>query len=257
MGPGFHARVEKEVLGSKFPWIDFWDQPSTVPQTKAFLYLVEESLKKLRLVSENNGKKPVVLIGHSFGGQLAKYLVEREPQMVASILLINSAFDPYQSFVFLAEALSKSNLCSSEIKEKLMRAANMARGKREWANLAQLLGVIAGIENFYDLYWCDKSKFKDYVGVAIKHPPLDLTVFMAILGDFVTNYDPYKFKNVWQGPVQLKWSRGDVLGGGSSESYADWIKVFPSAQVEEVPLCGHFAHFELDASVLFGAHPHF
>ena len=47
MGPGSHSKIEKEVLGSKYPEVDFWDQPHISNQENSFEILVDSVINRV------------------------------------------------------------------------------------------------------------------------------------------------------------------------------------------------------------------
>ncbi|NQZ18854.1 MAG: hypothetical protein HRT44_06305, partial [Bdellovibrionales bacterium] len=93
MGPGSHSKIEKEVLGSKYPEVDFWDQPHISNQENSFEILVDSVINRVTELAQNCPGGKVDLISHSFGGLLAVNALRKVPEKVNSLTLISTGYD--------------------------------------------------------------------------------------------------------------------------------------------------------------------
>ena len=104
MGPGLHSRIEAQKFSDLFPHVAFLDQP----QGKSFAELVDWTCEVIE-AQFSLTKKPLVLLGHSFGGHLiaaaVSQLGSKASSRVAEIKLMNSAFDPFDCFANLQKYL--------------------------------------------------------------------------------------------------------------------------------------------------------
>lgn len=250
MGPGLHAKVEAQILGPNYPWVDFWDQPLQESANRAFEKVVDAAQTRLKKLVQQNNDQAIHLIGHSFGGQIAKYLACQNPSLVSHLILFNSAADPYYSFIHLAKTLARlpqNHHCS----EKLLQLASKAENNYKWQSLLELILLVASIENFMELYWFDSKKYRWYVQHAASFPAIDINTFINVLGDFIQNYRPSIYTEQWQGKADIYYSLTDVLTPNLSD-HRPWQKIFPKAQLHELHKIGHYAQFEMnDPTALF------
>ena len=169
MGPGFHAEIEKSVFGTSFPEVEFWSQPDS----HSFSTLVDHCEAKL-LTMEKAVGTPIALIGHSFGGQLATALVNRHPGKIEKMIILNSAFSPFECFINLGRHLKLVD----ENRAKFLRLATVE-------DKINFVFEISMQPQFSQLYWHSETRFTEYNSKAQHFASLNPDVFVQIFSDYL------------------------------------------------------------------------
>jgi pimeloyl-ACP methyl ester carboxylesterase len=227
MGPGFHARIEKEKFSSLYPHVLFPDQPSRA----SFHDLVQWSLQEIKNLHQKTGA-PIALLGHSFGAHILAEAAPQVPEMIAEVRILNSAYDPFQSFIHLEEYLLGAQ----------------ARGGSHWqaqspAEKMNLIFTLAPHPGLADSYWRDPAKRQAYEALAAHHPALDVESFVAAFSDFLVRQKDLK-KKTWDGPTRIFYSPEDHLIRDFA-TVAAWKNLFPRSQFATLT-GGHHALFEIE-----------
>lgn len=227
MGPGFHALVEKKLFENSYPDVEFWSQP----QTSSFSDLLQSAESKFLEMKSDK----IDLLAHSFGGQLAIQLIQKYPQKIGKVVLLNSGVDPFECFINLALKLGVLN----------ENEANQAR-RAPVSQKMDLILKIAITPKFPFLYWFSEDKMKHYESVYSHVPPLDVNVFVSVFADFlnVQNSLPRDLKS-WTGPVSIIASGDDNLLNYKHDVEV-WSLYFSRAHFIKLHGVGHYAHVESD-----------
>jgi len=226
MGPGLHSRIEAQKFSDLFPHIAFLDQP----QGMGFAELVDwtcEAVKAQYALTQ----KPLVLLGHSFGGQLIAAALPRLGSMVKEVRLVNSAFDPFDCFANLQTHL----------------APEIAKGSGFWKDRTtdEKLGLIYSIAEhpkMAEAYWHNSTHQQSYQKLSQPHPALNIGSFVKVFTEFL-NEKPHLKNAPWAGPVTIYYSVADNLIRNSA-TVEGWLQTFPGAKFLEVKNVGHYGLFE-------------
>lgn len=239
-GPGAHARVERELLGD-LP-VQWWDQPSPIAESgNAFEALVSSAEAELKKLSHARGK-PIRLLAHSFGGEIAYRLSLRVPELIRQITLLGSSHFVPRAFLNLARRLQS-------LSDALPSAVLAADKRLEEDTFWPLIQGIASIPDFSLHYWGKNSDAaRDaFLSVARKHPGLDLPIFQAVLSAYFAHVRANSDRpSPFRGEVALLLGDQDPLSNIPAETQG-WKKRFPELRATTLP-CGHFVHFEQPAS---------
>jgi pimeloyl-ACP methyl ester carboxylesterase len=129
-GPGAPGSVKGIIDGLK-------DQVGVLEpiQTKK---TIDELVEELKLTLEKEAKKPVTLIGHSWGAMFGVIFTARHPELVSSLILVGSGmFDGHENTV---KRERMSRLTPREQQEFLAAQAAWKRGdKRQLSRMLELL----------------------------------------------------------------------------------------------------------------------
>lgn len=230
MGPGFHSLIEESIFGNEMPTMEFWNQPKVT----SFLRLV----KSAEDVFLGLRQEKIDLYAHSFGAQLALKLVQRFPDKIGKIVLLNSSIDPFNCFLNIGLRLK---IIGEHEAKKLKSSSPLTK--------METIFKIAGVPDFSSAYWFSKEKQSEMEAAFFtKVPPIDLKVFSAVVKDFLQKQNLLG-KNLgitWNGPVQIIYSESDFLLN-YSEDIAPWAQIFPNAIFRPVQGVGHYAHLESDS----------
>lgn len=230
MGPGYHAKIEKQFFSQKHPDILFWDQP----QTQSFDELTSETLQKIEEIY-NNSNTPVSLYAHSFGGQLAFYSLLKKPELIGKIVMLNSAADPFECFLNLSDAdeATKAAIRKSTTSEKM-----------------QLLFSVAGRADFADLYWNSKEKKQKYDEVAKNFEELNTNTFVQVFSSFLES-EYYKNLLSKKVAVPASWNKSVIIFRSTEDKLISkpsdcesWLTLLPSAKMIDIKNSGHYSLFD-------------
>jgi pimeloyl-ACP methyl ester carboxylesterase len=243
-GPGSHAEVERSWFGESLP-IQWWDQPKVAAQPGALEKIIAAAENELiRWVNENG--KPVSLLAHSFGGQIALELADRHPEKISSITLMSCGFWPVQGFTRLGRALLERRPQNSDLRA----AIEAAERELSFATFGGLIQQIASTPGYLELYWAPNAASQSakarFYGFAEKSTPLDVGLFMTLMGEVLARGPR---DSQFKGQVRVFLGEHDPLLDPRVEG-AHWSKCFPQAELITVPT-GHFAHLELPQETWF------
>jgi pimeloyl-ACP methyl ester carboxylesterase len=105
---------------------------------------VEGQIEELKLVLEEQGDIPVILIGYSWGAWLGFHFAARNPALVRKLILVSSG--PFQEKY--AAAIQKNRL--NRLSPKEQEEVQSLRGKLEDAQAFARFGEIMSQADFYD-----------------------------------------------------------------------------------------------------------
>lgn len=223
MGPGFNCEIEKELFSEHFPEVEFWSQPPCESMEE----LTGRSTEQVARLFETSGEA-ITLICHSFGGAIAKQILQARPELVKDLVLINSAFDPFECFINLAPHAGvalPSNIRTASIEEKI-----------------NFIIALASAPNLNELYWFSKEKMEAFAPVFAKHPQLNIDTFLKVFPDFLAQTQDFKISK-WNGNVSIFFSEQDRLLNRVKD-IEPWLDVFPQAKLHAFANCGHYLHFD-------------
>lgn len=229
MGPGIHSQVEKHLFELKYPEVDFWNQPLCQNLNE----LVGAACEKVMSLSQQ-GAKPVTLIAHSFGGILARLILQTHPQAVKEVILVNSAMDPFECFVNTAphvlpekSVVDLPALRKSSVEEKI-----------------NFIIKIATAPKFNEIYWQSKEKMHELGPVFARYPQLNVETYLKIFSDFLSKQKTLFHESLkWGGKVKIFYSHDDLLLD-KNKDVVPWLDVFPQAELLEFQGSGHYLHLE-------------
>jgi len=240
MGPGLNAVTESMLLGSRNPAVDYWDQPSVTGEN-AFSDLVEAAITKAKALAAASGK-PIELIAHSFGGHLAREIIDKTPETVASLTLLSTGHDLVASFHTLLRKLEKDSETPAELLLKMTEYLRENPGAR-LATFWLEVGMIVKDQTFGRPYWPTKELFQNFLAVFAKAPPLSFPTFKAVVNSFLRKRDFIPKRMQWKGPVSLILGDCDPLIQ-VSETVMYWQTLFPQLTKTIRKNSGHYAHIE-------------
>lgn len=229
MGPGFHSQVEKLKFAKFYPDVMFWDQP----KSKDFSSLCSAAEEIVEKLSEQDGQ-PISLRAHSFGAQIALHLLQSIPEKIASLVVLNSAYDPFECFLNLWEG---SSIEKNEVR-KLPTSEKMS-----------FIFEVASRPDFASRYWHSNAKMQEYIQLADRFPKIDLAEFTKIFSSFLEvtrnrNFEKLKSRlSTWKNPVTIIECIDDQLIQNSND-LGKWPEMFPQAKTYRVSNSGHYALFE-------------
>lgn len=243
-GPGGCCEVERKWFGDSLPVV-WWDQPAfRQDDARAWPALVEAAAAELK--THAHPGKPVSLIGHSFGGQLALELSHQLPSLVSDITLLNAAEYPPRAFVSLASRMIQRGLGGEGLAQALEAAQNRLSAETFWP----LLGEITAVPDFMSLYWGPASGpcREKFFSLATPAKIIDLPSFTAVMTSYLVTPRP-RTPSPFPGSVRMITGAHDPLMDASTEIKA-WKAHFPRLAEKSVS-CGHFTQFEADAGAIF------
>ncbi|MBC7456758.1 MAG: hypothetical protein H7235_00665, partial [Bdellovibrionaceae bacterium] len=207
--------------------VEFWSQPSAT----SFVDLVNLCETKL-LDMEKAAGAPITLIDHSFGGQLARALSERQSKKINQLIFLNSAFSPFECFMNLGRHLKMVNYDRLES----LRAATVD-------DKIKFILEISTQPHFSELYWQSETKFADFSNTAMQFASLNPEVFVQIFSDFLTNKaNSSNLPSSFDGKVHIFSSAFDRLL--SAHDTQMWGQVYPRAKFISLDTGGHYVLFE-------------
>lgn len=225
MGPGFHSLIEASMFASKIPEMEFWNQPKTA----SFADLVTAASE----VFLNLKQGKVDLYAHSFGAHLALRLVQKFPDKVGKVVILNSAVNPFSCFLNVGSKLNVLN--ATEVKA-LKSGSSDAK--------MEAIFKVATSSGFNSVYWYSAEKQKQIESNYFSQfPSVDLTVFSSVFKDFLDQQASERNVVSWNGPVRVIYSENDALLT-YTDDVAPWKHVFPNVTFENVKGVGHYAHLE-------------
>lgn len=225
MGPGFHSQIEANLFGQAAPSTEFWTQPLS-SSFSDLVVAAETVFQSLNCTS-------IEILAHSFGAQLALHLVNRFPNQIGKVTLLNSGIDPFECFLNLGQKL---NLISDD----QAKDYRLSEAERK----LELIFKVATAPDFAKSYWYSTEKMKALDVHFSAVPALDVNIFAAIFTDFLKQQELFhKSLRVWNGPVSILSSDDDVLLDFNKD-IKPWTKFFPHAQFKRFQEVGHYAHLE-------------
>lgn len=240
MGPGLNSTAESILLSSQNPTVDYWDQPA-VTGDRAFEDLVDAAVTRAQTLAQASGK-PIKLIAHSFGGQIAREIIAKTPETVDSLTLLSAGHDLVASFHSLLTALSVDTETPTELRLKattFLHEHPEARLENFWTEV----GMIVQDPSFERLYWPSIELYQNYTVIAEKAPPLSFPTFKDVANSFLRKVDFIPKRMQWKGPVSLTLGdRDPLILVSETEKY--WQTLFPQLTKTIRKNSGHFVHLE-------------
>jgi pimeloyl-ACP methyl ester carboxylesterase len=242
-GPGSHAEVERQLLDSSGiaegrGGVDWWDQPRPPESAgNAFEWLIDEAESRIRKASEALGR-PIHVLAHSFGGELAYQASLRAPERIEKITLLASSPFLARAFLSLGRRLQSR---SPEIRAAVLAAETQLGEATFWP----LLQSIASLPDFILEYWGrDSIQARDaYLAEAARHPGLDLAAFQRIVSGYFAHRLAHPPKaSPFRGETRFVFGEDDPLIV-ERDDVPDWKARFPQLEARKLS-CGHFVHFE-------------
>lgn len=236
MGPGFHSQVENHLFGSMYKHVDFWNQPLA----KDFSELQNSVFEKVQSVYQANNNSPISLIAHSFGGALARSVIQKYPEMVSDLKMINCSLNPFECFVNLSTRLQHYE----SIQEQRKKLATIRAGTVE--EKINFILAVAIIPEFPSYYWHSKAKMIQFQSVYNQYPALNVGVFLSVFSDYLAK-EPllHSLPIRWNGNVTYFYSPKDALFDGlNDKSMTGWKDLFPAMKVVLSQESGHYSHIE-------------
>ncbi|HEX6706071.1 MAG TPA: alpha/beta hydrolase [Albitalea sp.] len=235
-GPGFTADIERRWFGDAVP-IDWWDQPPPrEDHADAFASLVDLGVRRLSGLTEAEGR-PVPVVSHSVGAVIAARLLERQPDLIESITLVNPTVDLDRSLRTLAMRLVDGGLAPPAVAEALQ-----AGGGTD-ASFVDLAVALSATPRLLDHYWSPRSdaaraRFK---ALAPDGPSLSFDAF-ARVGRGIQQWVREARPSATKVSVRAIVGRQDPLRGVDAD--ADVRRLFPNAAIVAADV-GHMGIFEL------------
>ncbi|MBL7542925.1 MAG: alpha/beta hydrolase [Bdellovibrionaceae bacterium] len=225
MGPGFHAQIEGELFSTAHPDVIFWSQP----KVSSFALLRSE----VEAFVSSLPSEKIDLIAHSFGAQLVLGLMQKLPQKIGRITLLNSAVDPFECFLNLG--LQLRIVTPAQLRD--IRAGDVAK-KMEY------IFKVATMPGFDDHYWYSGQKKKDFAEIFARFPQLDVGVFAEIFSDYLRSRIQFLDSiKPWDKSVEIYTSENDNLLDFEKDVFP-WKQFFPKARWVMLKNSGHYALFE-------------
>ncbi|OQW53401.1 MAG: hypothetical protein A4S09_07315 [Proteobacteria bacterium SG_bin7] len=224
MGPGFHANIERDLYGEKFPNVHFWNQPKVL----TFTDLVNSAQSKI------NELNPKTLVAHSFGAQIVMSVVEKSPS-VKEIIFLNSGYDPFECFLNMANHIPEQQMDVE--KAKKLRSCN-TQSKMEF------IFRLATDPKFPLLYWTSMEKMIQHQDIFSRNLQLEISVFAGVFSDYLENKHRVIPDNIhWKGKSTVLFSKDDVLLD-SAKDIEPWKARFPQSKIISLCNVGHYSHIE-------------
>jgi alpha-beta hydrolase superfamily lysophospholipase len=244
MGPGLHSQVEKEVFSTQLPHLYFWDQPLISQTSQALQDWVQATCDQINQLFERGDQQPITVVAHSVGGLLASMALESVHEKVNSCYFFSTAFDFPKTFIHLMNHLAKDSHTPSQT-QKDMESFLCLHSSLDSDNFLQALQLIASTPNYLSHYWSDEACFLDYVQRAQKYPEIHMDTLVQLSLALLQSHSERLKESPFKAQVSIYLGSEDPLLDIETEKKL-WLKVFPQAQIEELPHCGHFSHFETD-----------
>jgi pimeloyl-ACP methyl ester carboxylesterase len=226
MGPGLHSRIEAQQFSNLYPHVAFLDQPSGCNFLQLKDWAIDVVKEQHRIL-----QKPLTLLGHSFGAQLIAAALPSVGSLVSEVRFYGSAADPFDCFVNLEEILNPADA----FKSAHWKTQSPEDKMNLIFKLAQNPGMTAA-------YWCDPQAQAHYDGMSAQHPPLNIGDFVHVFTDFLGNQSTLATPP-WSGKAVIYYSAADNLIC-NVETVEPWKKIFPKANLVEIPAIGHYGLFE-------------
>lgn len=236
-GPGGNCDVERAWLSSKWPGVEFWDQP----KTQSFAELRAACIDKVKEFSRDS--EQINLIGHSFGCDLVSAVLTELPNIKANCTFISPILSLYDAFANLGARILLQQDLDTEYKIQLKSAVDALKSQPNIENLWAAIGKMVEYKDFAKLYWCSNEKFTKYTNDLKSCLPFDFVMWQTVLTDYIKNYSLNLPKNI----VQLKI----IMGEQDPYLHCDeacrvWRMKCPQAIIETVGNTGHYPHLESD-----------
>jgi pimeloyl-ACP methyl ester carboxylesterase len=237
-GPGLSAGIERLWFGDSLP-ASWWDQPLlSADDSSPFEALVSAATKQLEQMTAA-AARPVDLLAHSFGGQIAIALARRSPNLVRSIRLLASPADPIRGLFRLCKAIARAHYSAD-----LERAIDAAEQDLNPHSFEAMILAAASHPAYPAIYFAPRAvAARDrFLALLPRVRFLDPTTFFAVINTFLTA-SPIGPVEGFSGEVTLLLGREDPLVSVEGD-LAQWRRILPKLQAEVVD-AGHFVHLEL------------
>lgn len=239
-GPGLSAAMERQWFGEELP-VHWWDQPA-VAATDAQPYrsLLDAARTELVRLTDAAGR-PVDVIAHSFGGLLARDLLQLAGERIAALTLLAPATDPYRQLVALGARLAAAAQASPELRAISAEAARC----RSRAHLQRLVAAVLATADPLRPYWSPHATAARarHEALAARHFTFDPDTYLRVVWDRIGQTPRPPFDRPHPGgPVRCLFGRWDpLLDAGERALWGRWL---PHAEHRLVE-AGHFLQFEL------------
>ncbi|MDR3606227.1 MAG: alpha/beta hydrolase [Oligoflexia bacterium] len=235
--------MERVWFKNRLPVL-WWDQPTRFRDpANAFEELVSAAERQLKKLNESN-RRPIGLIAHSSGAQIAVELTRRVPERIRSLTLLSCSASVPEAFVRLGSRLAAEH----GFLEPLVASAE-ARLSAE--TFWPLLRGINSIPSFTDCYWKSASARARYNEIAKGCRPLHAKTFQLVMENLLDR-PPLLFKPGGidsKVPVNCFFGTHDLLQD-IEDAGTRWSRIFPWARLHRLD-CGHFPQFETAVEAWF------
>ncbi|MGE0763535.1 MAG: alpha/beta fold hydrolase [Bdellovibrionales bacterium] len=239
MGPGLNAHVERQVLSAHFPEVHFWDQPAVLGPG-AFDQLVQSALAQVESMYQST-QRPVKLMAHSFGGQLARAIIGRRPELIGDSIFYNAGYCPATAFYRLLRRLGQDAQTPGDLKQDIAAFLKL-HPQAEINRLWDYVTMVVRDANFMRLYWAKQKHFEHYVALSAGGPTLLFQTFQDVLNDFYLIRRPAQ-RLAWSGRVRLEMGDQDPLIDVQADA-SQWGAIFANLHLVVQPDSGHYSHLE-------------
>jgi len=233
-GPGLSSRIERLWFGQSLPVL-WWDQPSAGREPAPFDALVEAATNELRKMARLS---TVHLIAHSFGGQLARALACRHPELIHRITLLGCAPNPVAGLIRLCRRVSELSEAGS-----VAAAVSAAENDLNAESFAAMTMATALDPAYPAVYFGPESvAVRDrFIELTKREPILDAETFLGVMNQFLQQPSAEPLP-AYAGKVDLLMGRYDPILAPDLDAAA-WRRVFPALKMVTVN-CGHCVHLE-------------
>jgi pimeloyl-ACP methyl ester carboxylesterase len=242
-GPGASAGVERAWFQDRLPVL-WWDQPTSFRDASNSLSeLVLEAEEQLRTLSEA-AQRPIGLIAHSSGGQIAYELTRRIPERIQSVTLLSCNASPARAFIHLGRHLAKKTPVLLPLVEK-------AREQLTPGTFWPLVQAIAAIPDFMGCYWKNDAARDRYRAIEKDCPPLHMETFQRVMQNLIELPPLHSRISSITAlvPVDCYFGLADPLQDLDEEE-TQWKHAWPWARIHRLET-GHFPHFEAEPGAWF------
>ena len=250
-GPGGNCGIERH-FGRCGGW-QLWDQPR-VPELStahALSDLEQTAVAQVRTTARDSLEKQVDLVAHSFGAQLALYLMAHHPDLIGDVTLLAPSVSASGAIVSLARHLSRSRPGMSRLDQLADRYLQTLEPQDFWAMASE---IQSRCPDSIVEYWGAASKTESgcmaralgYLGA--HSDALDMGTFGAIMTESLERTRAGRTLSAaelagFKGRIHIILGREDVLAPVGAEA-RKWSALLPGAEMTFVE-SGHFPHLEL------------
>lgn len=237
-GPGLTAELERRLFGASLP-VHWWDQPHVRCGTKKpFESLVDAAVAEVERLSYRPSLR-IDLLGSCFGSLLARALVDRIPERIASVTISGGILDVRAGILRLGNLLAKGQ------RDLELEALCRETAARDSAELYfALLVRVSTMPAFLDCHWSSEAQALRNAmrALAASGRLIDWPTLQSVMTATLTSYQAFPVTLAFPGEVRILLGRYDPYFDESD--VAGWTTLWPSATVEIVN-AGHFPHLEL------------
>jgi pimeloyl-ACP methyl ester carboxylesterase len=242
MGPGLNSFVERKLLGSQNPTVDYWDQPAHAENSgHAFDKLVDQTHQRaLELAGPQ--KNPIHIVAHSFGGHIARALAARDPELIKSLRYVSTGYDIPNGFYSLLKTMSQDPSTDATLRTEITEF--LVGREPHPQDIWLYAGLITKDPHFMRHYWPATEMYETYTQQAAAGPGMNFGAFQSIMADFLERHftlDPTSTRVTC--PVHIELGGRDPLLNLDHERQL-WSKVYPQATFTIHPQSGHYLHIE-------------